>query len=283
MAASGLSLLGFMDADSAVAYLSSSCIVPDGGHPALVRIWQEAKARLGSPVSKAGRPRLEDIAGAYKPTLRRVTHNPRFDETVGDLKWSWKLVEIDPLLAFQFHVDIERAASLCVSLGGARTVRAMLPICLPETLGEPPPPRISAQENAIYISASSLNWRKLQAGNLGRDNNQRFVTGMAWGVGSPLLQVIRYEGRCYLRNGYHRAFGLRQAGLTEMPCLLLEATDFRQVVDRPQGFFQQELLESDDPPTLLHFSEDRAYPVALRRMARLLQVSWAEITVPIED
>ena len=45
------------------------------------------------------------------------------------------MVEIDPLLAFQFTVDLERSQYHCASLSNPPTLEELLHLCLP--LGQP--------------------------------------------------------------------------------------------------------------------------------------------------
>jgi len=46
------------------------------------------------------------------------------------------------------------------------------------------------------------------------------VIGLAVGFGTNLLNVIHAENRLVLNNGSHRAFALRQLGITHAPCLI---------------------------------------------------------------
>ncbi len=46
------------------------------------------------------------------------------------------------------------------------------------------------------------------------------VLGLAVGFGTNLLNVIHAENRLVLNNGSHRAFALRQLGITHAPCLI---------------------------------------------------------------
>ena len=46
------------------------------------------------------------------------------------------------------------------------------------------------------------------------------VLGLPVGYGSNFLNIIEAEGRLLLHNGYHRAYALREAGLTHAACIV---------------------------------------------------------------
>lgn len=95
------------------------------------------------------------------------------------------------------------------------------------------------------------------------------------------MHVIRVDGRCYLRNGFHRVRGLLKAGATHIPCVLLEGTDFAQVGAVGGGAtFERACLESKNPPTCGHFTDERAYAVTLRQMSRLIHITWSMYECP---
>jgi hypothetical protein len=110
-----------------------------------------------------------------------------------------------------------------------------------------------------------------------------YLAGAAFGPSLPLVQVGRFRGRCYLIDGYHRAFALRQAGATHMPCVFVEATDYGRLGARG-GYesFERDLLESADPPTCAHLAPERAYPVVLRELRRVIHVTWSQYILPAD-
>jgi hypothetical protein len=110
------------------------------------------------------------------------------------------------------------------------------------------------------------------------------MAGALFGANSPLTQVVRFRERCYLKNGYHRAYLLLGEGVSHMPCLLLHASEYALVgAQGGNATFDRELLESDDPPTCGHLTDERSYRVRLKPMRRVISVTWAEHTVAGES
>src|SRR2546426_8974433 len=102
----GRSLLGLMNEELALNYLTNSCICPDASREALLRHWQEARARIGAPMEHAGHPAVRDVHPERQRRLRQILRDPRHQVRLGSMagQVSFKEVEIAPLLAVQFHV-----------------------------------------------------------------------------------------------------------------------------------------------------------------------------------
>ena len=283
MGTPGVALVGFMAESFAVSYLAQRCVPADPAPAALRARWQEARARLGGPTPNAGRPEIVPIPTQHAGHLREVTALPRFAETFGPGGWDFRLVEIDPLIATQFEVELPRAEALCAGLRGVPTMEALLQICLPPRL-DAIPFDAHPQPHALLIRSRSLNLEVHASGMLHQDPGRGlFLAGAAFGPSLPLVQVGRFQGRCYLIDGYHRAFALRQAGATHMPCLFRDVTDYAGL-GATGGYesFERELLLSADPPTCAHFAPSRACAVVLRALWRVIHVTWSQYIVPAD-
>src|SRR5437867_747711 len=105
----GLSLLGLMDEALAVAFLRQSCIPRDPNPDAILQQLNEARARVGKvPTPRAGYPEIVDLPAGAEQHLATVAAHPRLAGGLDGMPFSFALVEIDPLLAFQFVVDLSR-------------------------------------------------------------------------------------------------------------------------------------------------------------------------------
>ena len=137
-----------------------------------------------------------------------------------------------------------------------------------------------------FSAISRHNWLMITSGslNLKVHSANATQTGAAINLemSNPWVQVIRYEGRCYLCNGYHRCICARSTGVTHIPCIIRDVADIATVgMDQP-AFFDASILASSNPPTLGHYSQGRALPVSLRRHTRAIHITWREYAVPDE-
>lgn len=278
MADAGLSLVGFMDQQQALNHLRVACVSSDPSDAALIPEWQAAVAGIGPPIARAGLPDIQPIPTSHEPYIQQLTQLPWVQQHLAGLaNATFQLVEIDPLLAFQFAISSPRSSHHCGHLSNPPTLDDLLAVCLPlqQTNEEI---NVVPTAQSILVKAKSLNIRTLQAGMLA--NN---LLGLAFGLTLPLLHVVRHNGKCYLHNGFHRALGVRGAGATHVPCLFRDVPDHEAVGIRNDGAtFGVPLLESNNPPTLGHFTQGRAHQVSLRSVSRILHVSWSEYAVPDE-
>ncbi len=275
MALDALALVGFMDEQTAMGYLQHLCAPPIPDYGTLKADWLKAKAKRGEPIPRFGKPKYRDIPPGHDAYLEGVKKNLHYNRCVGRMKASYKMVEIAPLLAFQFHVEIERSARICAKLPKPASTQEMLELCLPHGIKRvtvEPPRKLP---NGIIVEAKEANFFQLDS-TAGDAPGNLYVAGAILGEAAPLVQVVQCEGRCYLKNGYHRAYGLMMAKEEEMPCLFLEAADPTDIEIPQNGAFKYGLLRGSNPPTCGHFTEERAWRVRIRELIRGWEITWRE-------
>jgi hypothetical protein len=91
--------------------------------------------------------------------------------------------------------------------------------------------------------------------------------------GNPSFEVAQYRGRWFLRDGYHRAYRLLQAGISRLPAVVIYARAINEVGSTDPWFFSEDQLFSDDPPRVLDFLDERMVfryeRPALRKVIRI--------------
>ena len=128
----GLSLLGFMDQQQAVNYLRGACVPPDPSDAALIAEWNAAQAKLGPSLDGAGNPDVQDLSSACQPHIQQLQQQDWWKAyLVAYPSATFKAVEIDPLLAFQFHIMNDRSDNHCNGLALGPGIADLLPVCLP--------------------------------------------------------------------------------------------------------------------------------------------------------
>ncbi|MGO9587023.1 MAG: hypothetical protein ACLP2Y_12575 [Limisphaerales bacterium] len=275
----GVKPRGVGDQKSPYHHLRSACFPSRDDDAFLEGEWNGAHVKLGPPITGAGLPEIKPLPSShqtYEQTLKSGAWAQNFQHPdIGAA--SVCLVEIDPLLAFQFTVDTRRTNHHCAHLSSPPSLDEMLAACLPLI---PPTENFHIQQHpqSVVVKSRNLN---LQAQAQGFIHGA--ILGLQFGLSLPFTHVVRYNGRCYLHNGFHRTYGLRIAGATHVPCILRDVIDPPSVGIRSDGStFDIALLESSNPPTLAHFTQGRAHAVSLRAMSRILHVSWADYVIPEE-
>ncbi len=277
----GLSVFGFWEADVAASYLNSTTWPGDATPAGLRAAWSAARARLGAPIERAGDPEISEVPSGLKDLADAVRADNLFGAFQRDYggRCSLNMVEIGPLLAIQPHVEWKPDDAV------TGRGRALFERCLP--LFVPPAefrvdPAVSGL--AAYIRHTSFN---LDTGPValgvvpaGQPMAGATVFGPIIHMRPAWTQVMRIDGRAYLRNGFHRASQFLRAGFTHMAAIVIEADHDSQL--QISGF-GQDIMRSDNPPTMAHFAPERATEVQLKQMTKLISVSWAGLPLPEMD
>jgi hypothetical protein len=263
----------------AVEFLKSPCVPADPADAALRAIWQGAQANLGAPVANAGAPNVTPIPAAQAPHIVTLMQTPTFQQFALQFPNTiFQMVEIDPLLAFQFSVDMDRSQSHCGALGNPPTADELMHCCLPIVV-QPEPMQTRLQQQSLLIKARSLNLRIIAQGWFPQPNPPH-AAGVFFGPSFPYVHVVRLNGRYYLHNGFHRTVGARRAGATHIPCVVREVTDeLAAGIQKDGTTFSSALLNSANPPTVGHYCNGRATAVRLRQHSRIMHLTWAEYSV----
>jgi hypothetical protein len=283
----GLSLVGFMDQQQAISYFQKSCF-PRQPNASISADWGAAQANLGSAFPNAGSPDIQPFPGVGLAYEQQMVADPWTAAVLNSMPgYALQFVEIDPLLAFQFAIDEHRAAQHCAALAGPPNIGELFPICLP--IGEPREPfqwSLNPQGTSLVVKSRSLNLRPTNVQMNASQASVQMVFHL--GFSAPFIQVVRLNDRCFLFNAYHRAFGIRRAGHTHIPCILRDVGDYESVGVRsdgntfPPSAFEQATMPPMGMPTMGHFTQGRAHHVLIRAVSRTLTVNWAEHATPDE-
>lgn len=288
MPSAGLSLVGFLDQARAIDHFKTVCVVADGSEAALVAEFTAARQRLGPPVPNAGYPDIRPMPQGLQAHADKLKQQAWVAAILPEIEQaSVQFIEIDPLLSFQLSLNIAHADRPFQASSSPPSAQELSQICIP--VKQPAPEfvasRVAADSQSVIIKSQSLDLQFKQVGlfemNLGGLNVH--VGGAKFHRGLPLMHVVRFNGRCYMYNGFHRAIGARRRGATHIPCVFRDVQTAEEAGLRPDMVrLQREVLESPNPPTLAHFTQGRAYPVQLRRRSRILHVTWSQYIVADE-
>jgi hypothetical protein len=101
-----------------------------------------------------------------------------------------------------------------------------------------------------------------------------------------LIQVVSFEGRHYLRNGYHRVVSALEAGLSEIPALLVEAGSAAEVELTNLGLASLNvatLMALTRPPLVADFLSEASLNIKMRekRYGCCINLQASPIIVPV--
>jgi hypothetical protein len=273
-------LLPWLDRDEAVAILHGRLAGPGEDVTAHVAAWENAKASLISRTPYA-LPGLSTQPLAAELLQRADTFRQRSDVQTGLQGFTWELgiVDLNQVLSFQKIVNLEQAEERVTAIN-QDDWGALFSLCLPD----PSPPEqlqglSEPGKTGIVFSSLNPNLRVVgQAvmeqspapGQLGQ--SMKFV-GFAIGLGSSFVQVAEYKQRWFLRDGYHRCYGLLRKGITRIPCVFIRALAFEHIGANKPDFIKYETLLGEHPPFLKDFLDDQlsttVQQTAVRKAVRI--------------
>ena len=185
-----------------------------------------------------------------------VTEMERADlrQEYAGLDWTLGVVDLRCLLAFQRRLVFDPGLSALV-VPQKDDWRQLVSLALGSRRSTVCDVKVTRNDGgALDVRLRSLN-PDLQvrlAEDEGRDGSSLFsIHG-----GSPFIEVAEFSGRWILRDGYHRAYGLLQAGISSVPAVIIRAKTIAAVGATEPWFFGEELLLSDRPPRVVDFLEE---------------------------
>ena len=172
-------------------------------------------------------PPLGQLGPEYEPLLIEFLKDPLVHHGFNTVPTQVAIVELDRLVVYQEHIDITHSRRLEQKLGASPSRTELFRTCLPYDHPQPPVKWSRVSDGKfVFLSPSNdlrfLGPMGLQPGQLKeeRGGNLVGVVGLSVGFGSNFMNAIYAEKRLILNNGSHRAFALRQMGVTHVPCIV---------------------------------------------------------------
>ena len=198
---------------------------------ALTDAWQAAQQVIRrlerDEAGVADDPPIRKLGPEYEPLLIEFLKDPLVHYGFNTVPTEVAIVELDRMVVYQEHIDITHSRRLEQKLGAIPGRAELFRTCLPYDHPQPPVKwsRVS-HGKFVFVSPSNdlryLGPMGLEPGQLkdAPGGNLVGVVGLSVGFGSNFMNAIYAEKRLILNNGSHRAFALRQMGVTHVPCVI---------------------------------------------------------------
>jgi hypothetical protein len=129
---------------------------------------------------------------------------------------------------YQKHIDLNHVDAIKKRLGASPSEEQIFQTCLPSEHYQPPVQWARVDSNTYTFVSPSNDLRYLSSMSLEPKNivdypppgNLVGVVGLAVGFGSNFLNAMYIGKRLILNNGSHRAYALRDLGITHVPCIV---------------------------------------------------------------
>jgi hypothetical protein len=216
----------------------------------------------------------QELPAALADMAKAVLASPMTQRAFSIVPVRIGMVELDRLVVFQKYINLRYVAELRQQLGDRPSNEELFEFCLP-LHANLPQVRMAPVQNGFVFLSPSMDFRLLEVSPIDPGQIQGYVTqgwpaaiiAVAVGYGTNFLQVVEVEGRLVLGNGSHRAYTLRELGVSHVPALV-------QVISRKDELpaigiqdLQQNsdiYLKAERPPLLKDYFDDqlrRTFPV----------------------
>ena len=271
----------------------------DGAAPVetvLAQDWRRANDHLrtleASEAGWADSPPINPLPPELQPYADRLTGDPAFGQTHGFVPMEIALVELDRLVVFQKQINLTQVEHVRRELGPAPGPELIAQIALGLSRYSPPVRLIQSHDVFTFTCDSRdfrfLEPRVLQAGEFPatfRGVPSRCVA-LAVGFSPNCLGAIQAEGRLILFNGSHRAYALRELGITHVPCVIQKTSRPEEIelIGHKEITLRSDLyLKNPRPPVLKDYFDEklrRIVPVARTRRLIRIQLRIDQSDVP---
>jgi hypothetical protein len=286
-AGENLYLIGRPQLKSFLKFVKSHAVSPPGEGD-LAEEWQAANdlvRRLEKEEAEAADdPPIDKLGPEYEPLLIELLDDPLVRHGFNTVPTDVALVELDRLVVYQKHIDLTYVRQLAGNLGPAPTREQIFRTCLLHDHPQPPMKWSRVGDNRfIFVSPSNdlrfLGALPMHAGHIkdvALPGQLAGVAGLTVGFGSNFLNAIYAEKRLILNNGSHRAYALREMGITHVPCIVqhVSSRDQVEVLASKEVRRDPELyLGRPRPPMLKDYFNPRLHRVmAVHRRLRQITV-----------
>lgn len=264
----------------------------------LVHEWRSANDRVRelelAETGLADNPVVGPIDSSAAQLLQAALANPSAQKTFGAVPVEWCTVELDHLVVYQKFINLRYVGELKsvvpATLGSIELAQFAAGIGMPQS-----EVKVSqANMNVFAFTSASEDLRVLdvhllepsQVSSYVVPGNPVKVLTAVVGFSPNFITALKIGSRLILHNGSHRAFALRDLGVTHAPCLVqhISREDELEMVGVPDlKTFADRYLKSPRPSLLKDYFDPRLRKiVSVVRKHRLVQVQvgWQEGKVP---
>jgi hypothetical protein len=230
-------------------------------------------------------PVITKLGPEYEPLLIEFLKDPLVHNGFNTVPTEVALIELDRLVVYQKHIDLSYIRQLRKRLGSAPSMEEIFRTCLPYDHPQAPVKWLKQGDKFIFMSPSNdlrfLGTMPLQPDNIvdyAPPGDLVSAIGLALGFGSNFLNAAYFNKRLILQNGSHRAYALREMGVTHVPCIIehVSSAEELEVVASSEVHAKPDLyLKHPRPPMLRDYFNPRMRKVMLvHRQLRQITVKF---------
>ena len=187
---------------------------------------------------------IEDIPTDVQKALSRIALRDDLQTEFHDLDWRLGVVDLRRLASFQRRLKLrDQVVEHRKSADWERRIDLAFPANRSSSFDQ------KLHRNSLTLRSENPDFTV----RLHAVSDKAESIGLTIYHGSPFMEVGNYRGRWFLRDGYHRAYRLLQAGIFEGPAVIIQARTLEELGANRPWFFPEEVLFSARPPLIADF------------------------------
>ena len=234
-------LTGWMRPDNAHMILLSGVTGPASA--TIIETAGRARAAVSARPSEVDQNQLVTDAPAELDAHIRTLRASPAAQAIHAEGWRVALVDLTRVCAFQPVIFSDQAVERVQSVD-ADDLASIAAVTLPLIQGDPLPVQYDPLKQVWTVVSSNLNLR---------------IVGNAIAPVDAGGTALRH----FLRDGYHRAFGLLSRGITVVPAFVRDITAFEELVPDPRTMLPQDSYSGNQPPILPDYLNDEVSTAVL--------------------
>lgn len=218
-----------------------------------------------------------DVPASLASHFAALDANPRFAQVRADIGEP-KMVDLTKICAAQATVVVEAALERTKAIAPDDRA-AIAELTLPtQPRGQKAVVNFDQRKNAWVLSSPNPNLRVL--GHFNGDPDGFHAFGFLAETSMSYLHVAGVRGRYFLRDGYHRAYGLLSAGITMVPAFVKNHASI-EAAAMPPGLLPQDAFLGDRPAMLTDYlNVDVSAPAEIPMTQRVVIIQALEVDAP---
>lgn len=198
----------------------------------LAEEWRQANEHIRTLEKKeagcADHPVIGPLPPHLEPLLEELRKDPLFHHAFNFVPAEVGMVELDRMVVYQRHINLNFVRQLKARLGPQPGDEEVFRTALPFDHPQPPIRWMRTRSSTFVFTSPSNDLRFLDSVVLDSEQIAGYaphgvisgVVGLVVGFGSNFLNTMQVGNRIILNNGSHRAFTLRDLGVTHAPCII---------------------------------------------------------------
>ncbi len=244
----------------------------------------------------ADNPPVAPFSASLASFAAAVVADPVYQRAYRFVPTEVAVVDLNRVVVFQKFINLSFVEELKRRIGSNPSPETVFRLALPLQPDQPQFQMMQNTPNMYTFVSTSTDFRFLEAQLLQPQSVPAFhstgrpvaILGLGIGYGSNFLNVLHVENRLILDNGSHRAYALRDLGITQVPCLLQRVSrrdELELVASGDLAATPDRYLKSARPPMLRDYFDPglrKIVPVYRKNRVVRIQFGFEQSDIPAQ-